>query len=83
MSEPASDIRLVAVDMDGTLLDGDGRVPEDLWPILERMRRAGALFAPASGRQYATLRREFEGHAEGMVFIAENCTLQIQNVAPH
>ncbi len=79
MSEPASDIRLVAVDMDGTLLDGDGRVPEDLWPILERMRRAGALFAPASGRQYATLRREFEGHAEGMVFIAENGTYVVRD----
>ena len=66
------DVRLVVVDMDGTLLDGDGRVPEGLWPLLERMRGAGVVFAPASGRQYATLAAMFARAAEGMVFIAEN-----------
>ncbi len=71
---PASavDLRLVVVDMDGTLLDGDGLVPGDLWPLLERLEAAGVVFAPASGRQYATLARMFERAREGMVFIAEN-----------
>lgn len=67
-----ADVRLVVVDMDGTLLDGAGRVPDGLWPLLERMRRAGVVFAPASGRQYATLAAMFARAAEGMVFIAEN-----------
>ncbi len=66
------DIRLIAVDMDGTLLDPQGHVPERLWPLLDRLRARGILFAPASGRQYATLHRTFAEHAEGMVFIAEN-----------
>lgn len=66
------DIRLVAVDMDGTLLDGDGRVPPGLWPLLERMRERGVVFTPASGRQFATLRQEFADHADELVFIAEN-----------
>ncbi len=41
----ATDVRLVVVDMDGTLLDGDGRIPDGLWPLLERMhpRRRGVL----------------------------------------
>lgn len=66
------DVRLVVVDMDGTLLDGDGRIPEDLWPLLVRMGEAGVVFAPASGRQYATLARMFDRTRDGMVFIAEN-----------
>lgn len=66
------DVRLVVVDMDGTLLDGEGQIPEDLWPLLVRMRDAGVVFAPASGRQYATLARMFDRTRDGMVFIAEN-----------
>lgn len=69
---PTTPVRLVVADMDGTLLDGDGEVPEELWPLLERMHAAGVVFAPASGRQYATLERMFRRHREGMVFIAEN-----------
>jgi Cof subfamily protein (haloacid dehalogenase superfamily) len=37
------------------------------------------LFSPASGRQYATLRRQFERVAEGMVFIAENGTYVVRD----
>ena len=75
------DIRLVAVDMDGTLLDEHGQVPQDLWPMLDRMRKRGILFAPASGRQYATLRREFGAHGDDMVFIAENGTYVVRDDA--
>lgn len=73
------DLRLVAVDMDGTLLDEHGQVPADLWPLLDRLRERGILFAPASGRQYATLRREFGAHGDDMVFIAENGTYVVQH----
>lgn len=81
-AEPAADLSdlpdlpdglaLVVADMDGTLLDARGEVPDGLWPLLDRLRAVGAAFAPASGRQYATLRRLFDRAAEGMVFIAEN-----------
>ena len=70
----ASEIRLIAADMDGTLLDGQGAVPPALWPMLDRLRDAGIAFAPASGRQHATLRREFGAHGDDLVFIAENGT---------
>ncbi|MFS0735181.1 Cof-type HAD-IIB family hydrolase [Microbacterium sp. 1P10UB] len=68
------DIRLVAVDMDGTLLDGDGRIPDTLWPLLPRLAERGVTFVPASGRQLATLRRSFGDAAADMTFIAENGT---------
>ena len=72
MPFPSPDLRLIAVDMDGTLLDGHGRIPEALWPLLDRLHAHGIRFAPASGRQLATLQRAFAEHLDHMVFIAEN-----------
>jgi len=71
-TEPV-DIRLIASDMDGTLLDEDGAVPARFWPLLERILSAGILFSPASGRQYQTLQAVF-GDRDGLVYIAENGT---------
>ncbi|MBC7270869.1 MAG: HAD family hydrolase [Streptomyces sp.] len=76
---PPADIRLIVTDMDGTLLDDDKRAPRELWTVLERLRERGVLFSPASGRQYASLAREFERAAEGMVFIAENGTYVVRD----
>ena len=36
-----ADIAMVVADMDGTLLDGDSRIPEGFWPLLEQMQQAG------------------------------------------
>ncbi|WP_037673600.1 Cof-type HAD-IIB family hydrolase [Streptomyces griseus] len=74
-----ADIRLVVTDMDGTLLDDDKRAPAALREVLARLRERGVLFSPASGRQYATLAREFADVAEGMVFIAENGTYVVRD----
>jgi Cof subfamily protein (haloacid dehalogenase superfamily) len=67
-----TDLRLVVVDMDGTLLDEHGAVPDALWPLWERLHERGIVLAPASGRQYATLARSFERAGEGLTYIAEN-----------
>ena len=72
-SPTAADIRLIASDMDGTLLDADGAVPASFWPLLDNILAAGILFSPASGRQYQTLQAVF-GDREGLVYIAENGT---------
>lgn len=68
----APDIRLIAVDMDGTLLLPDGSVPDGLWPLLGRLRQRGIAFAPASGRQLATLQSMFAGVDGELDYIAEN-----------
>ncbi|MFE1885388.1 Cof-type HAD-IIB family hydrolase [Streptomyces diastatochromogenes] len=75
----SADIRLVVTDMDGTLLDDAKRIPDGLWPMLAELRRRGVLFSPASGRQYATLARQFAEVFEGMVFIAENGTYVVRD----
>lgn len=68
----ATDIRLITVDMDGTLLDDDHELPADLGPLLTALKERDVLFCPASGRQYATLARQFADVADDLVFIAEN-----------
>ena len=72
MTTASHDIRLIAVDMDGTLLDGDGHIPDELWPLLDELDERGILFAPASGRQLATLQRSFDHARDDVVYIAEN-----------
>jgi Cof subfamily protein (haloacid dehalogenase superfamily) len=67
-----SDPRLVVTDMDGTLLDAGGRIPDDFWPLLAELRKRDIVFAVASGRQFATLSRQFAQDSDGIVFIAEN-----------
>ena len=67
------DIRLVVADMDGTLLDEHGAIPEGFWNTLERLHARGARFVPASGRQYATLRAMFADHVGyELSYVAEN-----------
>lgn len=72
-------IKLIACDMDGTLLTSDKRLPKDLFPVLERLRRRGILFAVASGRQYGSLRRDFEALVPHILFICENGALIMQH----
>lgn len=66
------DIRLIAVDMDGTLLDDAKRIPDDFWPLVDTLFARGVLVCPASGRQYHTLYRAFGEVADELVYIAEN-----------
>lgn len=63
--------RIVALDMDGTLVDPDGSIPEEFWSVLEDAKEKGMVIAPASGRQLATLQDMFDGRGID-TFIAEN-----------
>ncbi|MEI5672906.1 MULTISPECIES: Cof-type HAD-IIB family hydrolase [unclassified Nocardioides] len=81
MTTDTSDLRLVVVDMDGTLLDERGEVPDALWPLLDRLREREIVFAPASGRQYATLVRTFQRAGRDLTYIAENGSYVVRDGA--
>ncbi len=66
----APDVRLVAVDLDGSLLDDAKQIHPSFWRLLDALDERGILLCPASGRQYATLRRDFG--RDDLVYIAEN-----------
>lgn len=68
-------IRFIATDLDGTLLDGDRKLPEGIFGLISELTRCGVLFAPASGRQYANLKKLFAPVADKVLFICENGAL--------
>lgn len=72
LPEFPSDIKLVVSDMDGTLLNERSQVPERFWGLLRELLDRGIHFAPASGRQYASVAHLFPGFADRMYIIADN-----------
>lgn len=67
-------IKLIATDMDGTLLNSRGELSPDFYHVFNQVKEKGILFAAASGRQYFTLLQNFEAIKDEMLFIAENGT---------
>ena len=68
-------LKFIASDLDGTLLDGERRIPEEIFPLIREMTKRGILFCPASGRQYANLKKLFAPVANDVLFMAENGAL--------
>lgn len=69
------DIKFVAADMDGTLLDENSQLNPDFFDIYQQLENKGILFAAASGRQYYSLIDTFAPVKDNMLFVAENGTL--------
>lgn len=66
-------VKLIASDIDGTLLSyGETALPSALFDLIRRLRSAGVLFCPASGRQYHSLRQLFAPAADEVCFLCEN-----------
>ncbi len=68
-------IKLIMSDMDGTLLDENGKLPPGFDEVMGELKKRGVLFAPCSGRQYYSLRRTFAGYEDDFLFLAENGTI--------
>ena len=66
-----ADLRLAAIDMDGTLLDDEKNFPPGMDELIALMDERGVTFAPASGRQVWTLIDMFPSRP-GMTVIGEN-----------
>ncbi len=62
-------IKLIASDMDGTLLNDEGLVPEETFDLVHRLREKGVIFAASSGRRYNTLRWFFGPVADEMDYV--------------
>jgi Cof subfamily protein (haloacid dehalogenase superfamily) len=67
-------IKLVASDMDGTLLDQDSRVPPETYDLIRALGRHGVHFCASSGRRYDTLCEFFAPVRDQMDFVASNGT---------
>lgn len=67
-----ADIKLLAVDMDLTLLADDGSQPEGMAERIAALTEAGVVFCPASGRPGPTLEIAFPENAESIAFCPDN-----------
>lgn len=65
-------IKLIASDMDGTLLDEHGEVPPETFELIVALRERGIHFAASSGRRYDRLCQFFAPVRDQMDFVASN-----------
>lgn len=65
-------IKLVASDMDGTLLDENSCVPEETYDLIRELRKKDVHFVASSGRRFDTLCEFFEPVVDEMDFVASN-----------
>ncbi len=69
------DVKFIAADMDGTLLDENSQLDPQFFDLYHQLESKNIMFAAASGRQYYSLLKTFEPVKDSMMFIAENGTL--------
>lgn len=65
-------IRLVASDIDGTLIHGDTPLSDRLFSQIRRLRSCGIPFLVASGRQYDSLRQLFAPVKDEILYLCQN-----------
>lgn len=73
-------IKLIATDVDGTLVrDSSREVPDELKEIIQKLVDGGIYFVIASGRQYRSISKMFEDVKRPMYYIAENGAHILEN----
>lgn len=65
-------IKLIATDIDGTLMDDNKQLPKDFYDTLDKLYTCDIKFIIASGRQLDSLLKEFKRISDKVYFIAEN-----------
>lgn len=68
-------VKLIATDMDGTLLNDKGNINEKIFDLIQVLNEKDIKFAAASGRFYSQLRKNFAKVNTNMIFIAHNGAL--------
>ncbi len=87
---PLSDIRLIATDMDGTLLNSKHEISDSFIPVFKKLKEQGIVFVAASGRQYYNLLKTLDAVKDEIIFAAENGSyvvfqdqeIHVQAIAP-
>lgn len=76
-------IKLIASDLDGTLLDSEKNLPSGFFEVLDELERRGITFAVASGRTYSAVDHLFlEEYRKKIVFICDNGACTYYNGKP-
>ena len=66
-------IKLIASDLDGTLLkEGTMDINPEIYDIIRKLKAKGIVFAAVSGREYDSIERVFAPVKDDIYFIAGN-----------
>jgi Cof subfamily protein (haloacid dehalogenase superfamily) len=65
-------IKLIASDMDGTLLNSNHELSTSFYPVFDQLKENNIRFVAASGRQYFNLEQKFASIKDDVIFVAEN-----------
>lgn len=72
-------IKLIATDMDGTLLDDKGKLPKNFFEVLNKLKEKDVKFVVASGRPYFTLYQGFKPVSDDIYYICDNGAYVVEN----
>lgn len=76
-------IKLIACDLDGTLLLNHAPKPSlEAFDLIAELHRRGVIFMPASGRPYLSLRHLFAPIADDIAYLCENGGVVMQDDRP-
>ena len=67
-----SNVKLVVTDMDGTLLNSNGKVSNTFYKLYNKLIKKDVHFVAASGRQYHNMVQKLNPIKQDITFIAEN-----------
>lgn len=65
-------IKLIATDIDGTLVDSDKQLPANFTDVINKLKTKNIRFTVASGRSYAALKEMFSNLLNDLTFICDN-----------
>lgn len=65
-------IKIFATDMDGSLLDTESRLPEDIEALINRITEQNKVFIAASGRTLTNLEHKFKDTKADISYISDN-----------
>lgn len=72
-------IKLIASDMDGTLLDENGVIPKEFFKTIKKLNDKNIKFVVASGRPYLTLLENFKPISDSLYYICDNGAYVVEN----
>lgn len=65
-------IKLIAADMDGTLLDDSKQLPINFSEVINDLSKNKKKFVIASGRSFCSLKEQFQNYLDTISFICDN-----------
>ena len=83
MHSEKTTIRLVAVDMDGTLLHDDKSISDYTLDVLRRIVKKGVILVPASGRPIGGMKEAVLNNVDGIQYAICSNTVKLVLPFPH